>query len=69
MFKCVRKFYKERCFLSELKHQQGGNEINLVKALGFDAKKNFLAANCYKEMWCGENGVVQSCHLRAVKIV
>lgn len=39
LFTCVRKSHKERCFLSELKHQQGGNEINLVKALRFDAKK------------------------------
>lgn len=49
--------------------QQGGNGVNLVKAPGFDPKKNFLAAGCYKEMWGGENGVVQSCHLRDIKIV
>lgn len=67
--KCVRKFHKE-CLLSICtKDQQGGNSINLVKAFGFDTKKDFLAADCYKQMWCGENGVMQSCHLSAVKIV
>ena len=67
--KCVRKFHKECCCLSELQNQPAGNEINLVKTLGFAARKNVLAANWYKERGCAENGVVQSCHLRAVKIV
>lgn len=49
--------------------KQGGNGSNLVKAFGLDTKKNFVAADCYKEMWYCENGVMQSCHLRAIKIV
>lgn len=66
----MREKMSQRMLLSVwTEDKQGGSGINLVKALGLDTKKNFLAADCYKEMWYGEDGLMQFCPLRAIKIV